>query len=327
MSHSPVIAIIDDYERFVPSLAAYNHLRKALPGAVIRVIDQQPFDKPCWSLLADVEYLVLVRERTKVTDELLGSMPSLKAIVQTGGCGDPATSHIDLAACSARGVKVLEGRHSDGFSAAELAWGLVLSATRQIPAYMVSMHEGKWQQGGSPRTISRSLRGQTLGILGYGRIGQLMGRFGMAFEMSLLVWGGENSKRAASEHGVRFATSRDELFAQSDVVTLHLRMNANTRHSIGVRDLTLMKTTSLLVNTARPGLIAPGALEEALKQGHPGRAALDVHEHEPILVPKQVPCAPASISTPHIGYVERESYEILFGAAFKVLLEELERTF
>lgn len=320
---NPVIAVVDDYENRVPSLAAFAQLRQALPGADLRVIAAQPLDAAAMESLRDVEYLVLIRERSRVTEALLDRLPALKALVQTGTAGDPATSHIDLAACARRGIEVLQGRESDGHSAAELAWTLILASRRQLLPYAQSLQAGTWQRGNGAPALARSLRGDTMGILGYGRIGQLLGRYGQAFGMQVLVWGTENSRQAAQRDGVAFADSRAALFAQSDVLTLQLRLNAATRHSVRAEDLALMKPDSLLVNTARPGLIAPGVLEAALQAGRPGAAAIDVHGSEPVLAPTALTRLPNCLATPHIGYVEASSYEILFGAAFRVLREHL----
>lgn len=320
---NPVIAVIDDYERRVASLEAFAQLRRALPGAEIRVVHAQPLDAAAMESLRDVEYLVLIRERSRISESFLDRLPALKALVQTGTAGDPATSHIDLAACARRGVEVLQGRASDGHSAAELAWALILASRRQLVPYAQSLQAGNWQRGNSAGSLARSLRGDTLGILGYGRIGQLLGRYARAFEMNVLVWGTENSRQAAQRDGAVFAESREALFALSDVLTLQLRLNAATLHSVTARDLASMKPGSLLVNTARPGLIAPGALEAALQKGRPGAAAIDVHDSEPVLAPPALIRHPNCLATPHIGYVEAGSYEILFGAAFRVLQEHL----
>lgn len=319
----PVIAIIDDYEDRVRSLEAFARLRESLPQAGIRVLGAQPLDAAAIEQLQDVEYLVLIRERTRITDDLLARLGSLKALVQTGTVGDPRTSHVDVEACARRGIAILEGRSSDGASAAELAWALILGSRRQLCPYVQSLQAGQWQRGNAAPAMARSLRGDTLGILGYGRIGQLVGRYARAFDMKVLVWGMANSRAAAQRDGVAFAASREELFARSDVLTLQLRLNAATRHSVRRADLASMKPTALLVNTARPGLIEPGALEAALRAGRPGAAAIDVHEGEPLLEATALAALPNCLATPHIGYVEAGSYEILFGAAFRALQEHL----
>ena len=174
-SSTPVIVVIDDYEGRVASLAALQRLRAALPAADIRVLCAQPLDAAATESLRDVEYLVLIRERTRITEALLDRLPSLKALVQTGTAGQPATSHIDLAACARRGIAVLEGGASDGHSAAEVAWALILASRRQLCGYVQSMQRGEWQRGNNAPALARSLRGDTFGILGFGRIGQLLG--------------------------------------------------------------------------------------------------------------------------------------------------------
>ncbi len=320
---SPVIAIVDDYEGFVPSLDAYKVLKAGLPDADIRFITQQPFSVSLARQMHDVQYLVLIRERSKITAQLLDYLPSLIALVQTGTAGHAATSHIDQDACARRGIAILEGGSSDGYSAAEITWSLILNASRNVHHYMDSMKQGAWHQGNPSRQIGRALHGQTLGILGYGRIGQLLGRYAQAFGMDVLVWGRESTRAAARATGARMAANRDALFEQSDILALQMRMNAESRHSVTRHDLDLMKPSSLLVNTARPGLIEPGALAAALKAGRPGRAALDVHEDEPVLQASELTALHNCIATPHIGYVERNSYEILFGSAFRTLMEHL----
>lgn len=323
-SSHPIIAIVDDYEGFVPSLDAYKMLKTALPDADIRVITQQPLDDAAISSMHDVQYLVLIRERSRISAQLLDRLPSLKALVQTGTAGHVATSHIDQQACAQRGIAIIEGGSSDGSSAAEITWALILDASRNVYQYMSSLKQGTWHQGNPVGQIGRALNGQTLGILGYGRIGQLLGRYAQAFGMNVLVWGRENTRAAAQATGARLAESRDALFEQSDILALQMRMNAESRHSVTRHDLGLMKPTSLLVNTARPGLIEPGALVAALKAGRPGRAAVDVHENEPVLQASELIALPNCIATPHIGYVERSSYESLFGLAFRKLIEFLD---
>ena len=322
-SARPVIAIIDDYEGFVPTLDAYCMLNDALPNADIRVITRQPLDDEAVRKMRDVEYLVLIRERSRITAQFLDRLPVLKALVQTGTAGQAATSHIDQEACAQRGIAILEGGASDGHSAAEITWALVLNASRNVHHYMISMKQGSWQQGNPMGQIGRALHGQTLGILGYGRIGQLLGGYAKAFGMDVLVWGRENTRLAAQRTGARLADRRDALFEQSDVLALQMRMNAESRHSVTLRDLALMKPTSLLVNTGRPGLIEPGALVAALKAGRPGRVAVDVFDHEPVLQATELTQSPRCTATPHIGYVERNSYELLFDAAFRKLIAYL----
>jgi D-3-phosphoglycerate dehydrogenase len=320
-----VIAILDDYQKLVPELEAFSLLKQRLPQADIRIIDSMPLAAADIHRLADVQYLVLTRERSRISVSLLDALPALKAIVQTGTAGAPETSHIDLAACAARGIPVIEGGGSDGHSAAEITWALILNARRKLPQYISSMAQGHWHKTNPPVGIGQSVQGQTLGILGYGRIGQLLAQYGKAFGMRILVWGRERTQAVARETGVELAGSREDFFRRSDVLTLHMRMNESSRHSVTRSDLALMKPTALLVNTSRPGLIEPGALREALKKGRPGAAALDVHDDEPVLSSAALYDGLDVTATPHIGFVEKSSYEILFGAAFERFFEFLER--
>ncbi|MFW7344057.1 D-2-hydroxyacid dehydrogenase family protein [Pollutimonas sp. H1-120] len=320
-----IIAILDDYQKLVPELEAFSRLKQHLPGADIRIIDSMPLGAAQIHLLADVQYLVLIRERSRITAGLLDKLPSLKAIVQTGTAGAPETSHIDQAACAALGIPIIEGGGSDGHSAAEITWALILNARRRVPEYMASMARGQWHKTNPPVGIGQSVQGQTLGILGYGRIGRLLAQYGQAFGMRILVWGREQTRTAARETGVELAESREALFRRSDVLTLHMRMNETSRHSVRRSDLALMKPTALLVNTSRPGLIEPGALREALAMGRPGAAALDVHDDEPVLASNGPYDGLNVTATPHIGFVEKSSYEVLFGAAFERFLMFLEQ--
>lgn len=254
----------------------------------------------------EADALVLIRERTTISEALLQRLPNLKLISQTGR-GYP---HIDVVACTRRGIPIAAGGGTS-YSTAELTWGLILAATRHIPQEIASMKAGHWQT-----TLGTGLRGRTLGIFGYGRIGSLIADYGRAFGMKVLVWGREGSLARAQTDGFEIATSQRVLFEQADILTLHIKMTEATHGIVTAADLAAMKPSALLVNTSRAGLIAPGVLEEALRAGHPGSAAVDVYESEPVadhplLHMENVLC------TPHIGYVEKDSYESFFGAAFE----------
>jgi D-3-phosphoglycerate dehydrogenase len=319
----PIIAIIDDYEGFVPALTAYRELNAKLPNADIRVITEQPLSAAGLAQVQDAEYLVLIRERTRVTPELLAKLPSLKAIVQTGSIGTGATAHVDAAACAARGIQVLEGK-TDGISAAELTWTLILAANRQLFQYIGSLREGNWHQGSGVAGITESLQGKTFGILGYGRIGQRLARYATAFGMNVLVWGRQRSLDAARADGFLTAERREDLFTSSDVLTVQLRLNEETLHCVSLADLKSMKPKALFVNSSRAVLLEPGALLAALKSGAPGMAAIDVYESEPLSADDPLLQLGNVLATPHLGYVERNSYEILFGSAFENLLAHLQ---
>ena len=200
------------------------------------------------------------------------------------------------------------------YAAAELTWGLVLAAMRHIPAEVENLKAGRWQ-----RTLGTGLKGRTLGIFGYGKIGSLVARYGQAFEMKVLVWGREGTRQRAAEAGIEVAKNQTDLFQRADVLSLHLRLNDDTRGIVSAESLAQMKPTSLLVNTSRAQLVAPGALEEALKTGRPGQAAIDVFDTEPLLADSLLE-QPNLVATPHLGYVEKDSYELYFGDAFSNLL-------
>jgi D-3-phosphoglycerate dehydrogenase / 2-oxoglutarate reductase len=252
------------------------------------------------------EALVLTRERTRVTASLLAELPELRLIAQTGR----GTAHIDLAACAARGITVSTGSGSP-VAPAELTFGLILAALRHIPRDSVALRDGNWEA-----TLGSDLRGRTLGICGYGGIGSVVAGYGVAFGMRVVVWGREGSLARARADG--FATaSFGELFAAADVVCLHVKLTPETTCLVTAGVLATMKPTALLVNTARAGLIEPGALAAALAAGRPGAAAVDVFDHEPVtgssdpLIQHE-----NALCTPHSGYVTRESYELYFSQAF-----------
>lgn len=268
--------------------------------------------------LRDADILVLIRERTSIPKQLIEKLPRLKLIAQTGSVG----KHIDVAACTEHGVAVAEGTGSP-ISTAELTWGLILAAMRRIPQYVSSLKHGAWQQSGLKAAsmptnfgLGMVLHGKTLGIWSYGRIGRLVAGYGKAFGMRVLVWGSETTRLQASADGYDIAESKAELFRQSDVLTLHLRLSEQTTGVIGLEDLSLMKPTSLLVNTSRAELLQPDALVAALNRGRPGMAAVDVFESEPILQGHALLRLENCVCTPHIGFVEQESYEKYFNSAF-----------
>ena len=239
-------------------------------------------------------------------------------IAQTGKVGP----HVDVEACTERGVVVTEGTGSP-VAPAELTWALIMAAMRRLPHYISTLKHGGWQQSGLKSTsmppnfgVGMVLRGKTLGIWGYGRIGQLVAGYGKAFGMNVLVWAREDSRQRAAQDGYELAESRQDLFSRSDVLSLHLRLNAETEGLVTLEDLGRMKPTSLLVNTSRAELLEPDALIAALNRGRPGMAAVDVFESEPILQGHALLRLENCICTPHIGYVEQDSYERYFGAAF-----------
>ncbi len=313
------IAILDDYQDAVRKLNCFE----MLAGHDVKVFNNTVRGLgQLASRLAEVEALVLIRERTPISSQLLAKLPNLRMISQTGR----VSSHIDLEACTDRGIAVLEGTGSP-FAPAELTWALVMAAQRRIPQYVANLKQGAWQQSGLKTSamppnfgLGQVLRGQTLGIWGYGKIGRLVAGYGKAFGMNVLIWGREHSLEAARADGYTAAESREALFEQSDVLSLHLRMHDDTRGIVKQEDLMRMKPTSLLVNTSRAELLEENALVNALSHNRPGMVAIDVFESEPILQGYSLLRMENVICTPHIGYVERESYELYFSAAFRNIL-------
>jgi len=259
--------------------------------------------------LRDCEALVLIRERTEIRAPLLERLPSLRLISQRS-----VYPHIDVDACTRLGVIVSSSQHAGtpSYAAAELTWGLVLAAMRQIPQQMAALKAGDWQIG-----VGDSLRGRMLGIYGYGRIGTVVAQYGRAFGMRVQVLAREPSCERARTDGLLVAASREAFFADSDVVSLHMRLLEGTRGIVTAEDLALMKPGALLVNTSRAGLIEPGALVAALAAGRPGMAAVDVYEQEPLRDPGDPLLALDNVvCTPHIGYVTRDEYELQFTDIF-----------
>ncbi|CAJ6361711.1 D-isomer specific 2-hydroxyacid dehydrogenase [Burkholderia pseudomallei] len=313
------IAILDDYQDAVRKLNCFEMLADhevKIFNNTVRGLGQLA------SRLAEVEALVLIRERTHITSQLLGKLPHLRMISQTGH----VSTHIDLEACTERGIAVLEGTGSPT-APAELTWALIMAAQRRIPQYVANLKQGAWQQSGLKTSamppnfgLGQVLRGQTLGIWGYGKVGRLVAGYGKAFGMNVLIWGREHSLEAARADGFEAAESREAFFEQADVLSLHLRLHDDTRGVVKLDDLLRMKPTSLLVNTSRAELLEENALVSALAHNRPGMVAIDVYESEPILQGYSLLRMENVICTPHIGYVERESYELYFSAAFRNIL-------
>jgi D-3-phosphoglycerate dehydrogenase / 2-oxoglutarate reductase len=261
---------------------------------------------------------VLIRERTHFPRALLEKLPRLKLISQTGRVG----SHIDVETCTRMGIAVAEGMGSP-VAPAELTWALIMAATRRLPQYIGNLKHGAWQQSGLKSAsmpanfgLGSVLRGRTLGVWGYGRIGQIVAGYGRAFGMQVVVWGSEASRERAAADGHAATPTRDALFEQSDVLSLHLRLSEATRSLVTLDDLSRMKPNALFVNTSRAELVAENALVSALNRGRPGMAAVDVFESEPILQGHPLLRLENAVCTPHIGYVEQDSYEMFFGTAF-----------
>jgi D-3-phosphoglycerate dehydrogenase / 2-oxoglutarate reductase len=304
------IAILDDYFDTVRTLPCFSKLA----GQEVTIWNDHVQDVDTLAeRLRDTEALVLIRERTQIRTPLLERLPKLKLISQRS-----VYPHIDIDACTRLGIVVSSSQHAGtpSYATAEFTWGLVLAAMRAIPQQMASLKSGHWQMG-----VGHTLRGKTLGIYGYGRIGAVVAGYGKAFGMKVLVWAREKALAQARADGYEAADSKAAFFEQCDVLSLHMRLVDATRGIVTATDLARMKPTALLVNTSRAPLIEPNALVNALRAGRPGMAAVDVYEKEPLrdtsdplLNMDNVVC------TPHLGYVSRDEYEIQFADIFDQIL-------
>jgi len=319
------IVILDDYQDVVRKLdcaaklenfsaKVYTNTVKGMGQLTVR--------------LKDADIIVLIRERTHLSRAVIEKLPRLKLIAQTGRLG----GHVDLAACTERGVAVAEGVGSP-IAPAELTWALIMAAARRLPQYIGNLKHGAWQQSGlkagsMPTNfgLGTVLKGRTLGIWGYGKIGQLVAGYGKAFGMDVMVWGSDESRNKAIQNGYRAAASRAAFFEEADVLTVHLRLNEATQGIVTGEDLGRMKPTSLFVNTSRAELIEPNALIGGLNRGRPGLAAVDVFESEPILQGSALLRLENCICTPHIGYVEKDNYEFYFSSAFDNVVNYIKGT-
>jgi D-3-phosphoglycerate dehydrogenase len=300
------IAILDDYHDTVRTLDCF----KKLAGHEIEIWNDHVQDTDRLAeRLRDAEVLVLIRERTEIREPLLRRLDKLRLISQRS-----VYPHIDIDACTELGIVVSSSQHAGtpSYAAAELTWALVLAAMRRIPQQMAALKAGKWQIG-----VGSGLRGKTLGIYGYGRIGKVVAGYGREFGMNVLVWARAGSLERARSDGYAAARGKEAFFSECDVLSLHMRLVEATHGIVTAGDLARMKPTALLVNTSRAPLIEPGALIDALKAGRPGMAALDVYEEEPVLDTRHPLFATDNVvCTPHIGYVTREEYEIQFSDIF-----------
>jgi D-3-phosphoglycerate dehydrogenase len=306
------IAILDDYQDAVRRLECF----KLLDGHEVKVFTNSARGLGQLAIrLAPFDALVLIRERTVFPAALLEKLPNLKLISQTG----KVSGHVDVAAATGHGIAIAEGVGSP-VAPAELTWALIMAASRRIVPYAANLKDGQWQSASvNPELngLGRVLKGRTLAIWGYGKIGRMLAGYGKAFGMQVLVWGSEPSRAEAVADGYQVAATREEFFAQADVLSLHLRLADATRGVVTAEDLARMKPDALFVNTSRAELVADGALEAALKKGFPGSAALDVFTSEPLAPDAPLLRIPTVLATPHLGYVEQDSYELYFRAAFQ----------
>ena len=300
------ISILDDYHDTLRSLPCFS----VLAGHDVTIWNDHVQDVDTLAhRLRHTEALVLIRERTRIEAPLLERLPQLRLISQRS-----VYPHIDIAACTRLGVIVSSSQHADtpSYAAAELTFALILAAMRRIPQQMNALRAGEWQTG-----VGNTIRGKSLGIYGYGRIGSVVAGYGKAFGLDVQVWARDASRARARDDGYRVASSKAAFFETSDIVSLHMRLVDATRGVVTFDDLARMKPTALLVNTSRAQLIAAGALVAALRNGRPGMAAVDVYEEEPLRDPAHPLLRMENVvCTPHIGYVTREEYEIQFRDIF-----------
>ncbi|WP_038184130.1 D-2-hydroxyacid dehydrogenase family protein [Vibrio rhizosphaerae] len=305
------ITVLDDYQNVVNTLDCF----KLLAAHDVTVFTETYTEPELIARLKDTEALVLIRERTTITESLLAQLPRLKVISQTG----KVSQHIDVQLCEKYGVTVLEGRGSP-VAPAELCWALLMAASRHIPTYAANLRNNQWQSAGE-FGLGRTLKGLKLGIWGYGKIGQKIAQYAKVFEMSVVVWGSESSRTLAQAHGFEAAESKQAFFSTVDIVSLHLRLNDATRGCVTADDLKHMKSDSLFLNVSRAELVEPSALYNELCAVPTKQAAIDVFDTEPASVHNEpLLTLPNVIATPHIGYVEKNSYELYFKIAFENIL-------
>lgn len=317
------IVILDDYQdavRKLPCASRLDAYTAKVHTNTVKGTEQLSVR------LKDADVVVLIRERTQIHRQLIEKLPRLKMIAQTGRVG----KHIDIVACTEKGIVVTEGVGSPT-APAELTWALIMAAARRIPHYISHLKHGAWQQAGLKSAsmppnfcVGTLLKGKTLGIWSYGKIGEIVAGYGRAFGMDVVVWGSDASRERARADGFQVAKSRAEFFEQSDVLTLHLRLSDDTRGMVTLADLSRMKPAAVLVNTSRAELIEADALIAALNRGRPGMAAVDVFESEPILQGHALLRLENCICTPHIGYVEQDSYNAYFTVAFDNVINFIE---
>ena len=310
------IAVLDDYQDAVRGLACFE----LLSGHEVKVFSSTTKGIGQLAIrLAPFEAIVLIRERTALPRALLEKLPNLKLISQTG----KVAGHIDVAAATAANIAIAEGVGSP-VAPAELTWALIMAASRKIVPYAINLKEGLWQTASinpALNGLGTVLKGRTLAIWGYGKIGKLIASYGKAFGMHVLVWGRDASLAAATADGHQVAASKGAFFAAADVLTVHLRLVEATRGIVTAADLAAMKPTALFVNTSRAKLVEAGALEAALQQGRPGGAAVDVYTSEPLPADAPLLRIPTVLATPHLGYVEQDSYALYFEAAFRNIVQ------
>ena len=300
------ITILDDYFDTIRTLPCF----RLLDGHAVTIWNEHTQDLDTLAeRLRETEVLVLIRERTRITAPLIARLPKLRLISQRS-----VYPHIDTEACTRAGIVVSSSQHpgTPCYAAAELTWALALACARRLPQQVASLRAGRWMMG-----VGRTLRGGTLGLYGHGRIAAAVAEYGRAFGMRVVWWASEEGRARARAAGETVAPDRASFFRMADILSLHIRLHPATRGIVTAEDLALMRPDSILLNTSRAGLIAPGALLAALNAGRPGMAGVDVYEQEPLTDPADpLIHHPNAICTPHIGYVTREEYDLQFTEIF-----------
>lgn len=298
------IAILDDYQDYVKKLDCFS----LLDGHKVVVLNHTEKNiSTLASFLRDIDIIVPIRERTRINSELLALLPKLKLISQTG----KISNHLDLESCTKHRVLVAEGIGSP-IAPAELTWALIMNSLRKLSIEIEALKRGKWQT-----TVGDTVFGKKFGIWGYGKIGKRIAQYARVFGAEVFVWGSEKSMKQSESDGFAQVKTKESFFEEMDIITLHLRLLPSTTGIVKGTDLLRMKDTALLVNTARAELIEKDALLNSLKQGKPGFAALDVFDNEPLEYSSPLLSLPNVFCTPHLGYVEKNSYEMYFKAAFE----------
>lgn len=300
------IALLDDDPRVVESLPSFLEFARASEHEITVWHEHTKDTAVLAGRLRDTDALILLRERTPVSAALIERLPRLRLITLNG-----PYPHVDVAACTQHGIVICTGKPQPSYATAELTWGLMIAAMRRIPQEMARLKARTWQG-----SVGTGLRGNTLGIFGYGTIGRQVAGFGKAFGMQVLVWSRAKGLAAATADGYDVAQSKEALFETADVVTVHVRLVAETRGMITAADLAHMKSTALFVNTSRAGLVEPDALANALRNGRPGMAAVDVYEEEPVVGPHPLIDMDNVVCTPHLGYVERSQLDRYYRGQF-----------
>lgn len=296
----PQIAILDDYQSVALKLADWSRLPADCRISVFD--DHLPPGEALVARLAPFEIICAMRERTPFPRSLLERLPRLRLLI-TAGMRNAA---IDVAAARERGIMVC-GTRAPGHATAELAFGLILALARGLHREFESMRAGGWQTG-----LGRDLRGATLGVMGLGRLGAEVARFGLAFGMRVVAWSQNLTDARAGECGVQRVT-KETLLAEADFVSLHLRLSERTRGLIDAAALAAMKPSACIVNTSRGPIVDEDALVEALRAGRIAGAALDVYDQEPLPANYRLRRIPNLLPTPHIGYVTEETYRVFYG--------------